>query len=167
MGQYQPLLSFLSKRLWFTLDTFFFFSTELTILRLEAVFVSLYLFGVCKLLMTLHFCVYFYYFPILCMKQLSYAQLGFQSWKINLWGHRLRCWFTNHLTWLNMLFCRLKNKILSCSNKGRGVLETWESFCQPQVFGTRIYRYFNKCVFILSKGKARSRSLNVQSQLLF
>lgn len=167
MGQYQPLLSFLSKRLWFTLDTFFFFSTELTILRLEAVFVSLYLFGVCKLLMTLHFCVYFYYFPILFMKQLSYAQLGFQSWKINLWGHRLRCWFTNHLTWLNMLFCRLKNKILSCANKGRGVLETWESFCQPQVFGTRIYRYFNKCVFILSKGKARSRSLNVQSQLLF
>lgn len=167
MGQYQPLLSFLSKRLWFTLDTFFFFSTELTILRLEAVFVSLYLFGVCKLLMTLHFRVYFYYFPILCMKQLSYAQLGFQSWKINLWGHRLRCWFTNHLTWLNMLFCRLKNKILSCANKGRGVLETWESFCQPQVFGTRIYRYFNKCVFILSKGKARSRSLNVQSQLLF
>lgn len=166
MGQYQPLLSFLSKRLWFTLDTFFF-STELTILRLEAVFVSLYLFGVCKLLMTLHFRVYFYYFPILCMKQLSYAQLGFQSWKINLWGHRLRCWFTNHLTWLNMLFCRLKNKILSCANKGRGVLETWESFCQPQVFGTRIYRYFNKCVFILSKGKARSRSLNVQSQLLF
>lgn len=33
-----------------------------------------------------------------------------------------------------MLFCKLKNKILSCANKGRGALEIWESFCQPQVF---------------------------------
>lgn len=70
MGLYQPLLSFPIKKI--VVDSgHFFFSTELTVLRLEAVFDSLYLFGVCKLLTTLHFCVCFYYFPILCIKKLS------------------------------------------------------------------------------------------------